>query len=469
MRRFIRIALIAGVLLAMAAGAWWAAKVMLGPASGDAAVAAVTERSPQAWIRYLLRRLEGHTKLETVFVPVLRAAQAHIEREPPAGPLPDLGKGQREQSVAPAVRGLLHTMAVDTPQAIREALLKADAGTQILVAPGLYLFRQKLRLGHDGRPDAPIALRAAQPGTVWFEFAQVEGILVDRPHWVFENLHIRGTCERHDDCEHAFHVVGRGSDVLIRNNHLSDFNAHVKVNGVDGQWPDRGRLVHNTLTNQTPRQTTKPVTPLDLVGASDWRVTDNHVTHFVKAWGNRVAFGLFMKGAGSGGRIERNLVVCTPGGISQPGVRVGISFGGGGTDTLACRADGCRQYEHRDGGAINNIVAHCNDVGLDVNRSVGILLAHNTLINTAGVSLRGGLSQARVVHNLLEGRAAARDGAQLHSEGNHALGEHLEPHLADALVLEWLDRPADAPALPGVDTDFLARPRMPVNAPGALR
>lgn len=468
-RRLIRIALVACALLALATGAWWAARVVLGPATGDAALAAVTERSPQAWIRYLLRRLEGHTKLETVLVPALRAAQAHIEREPPAGPLPDLGKGQRPQPVAPAVRGLVRTIAVDTPQAIREALLKAEAGTQILVAPGLYPFRLKLRLGHDGRLDAPIALRAAQPGTVWFEFAQVEGILVDRPHWVFENLHIRGTCERHDDCEHAFHVVGRGSDVLIRNNHLSDFNAHVKVNGYDGQWPDRGRLLHNTLTNQAPRQTTKPVTPLDLVGASNWRVADNHVTHFVKAWGNRVAFGLFMKGGGSGGRIERNLVVCTPEGISQPGVRVGISFGGGGTDPNVCRADGCRQHEHRGGVAINNIVAHCNDVGLDVNRGVDILLAHNTLINTAGVSLRDPLAQARVEHNLLEGRTAARDGARLDSAGNVALDEHLEPRQADALVMDWARRPADAPALPAVDSDFLGRPRTPVNAPGALR
>ncbi len=73
------------------------------------------------------------------------------------------------------------------------------------------------------------------------------------------------------------------------------------------------------------------------------------------------------------------------------------------------------------------------------------------------------------MHNLLECRTAARDGAQLHDKGNLALDEHLEPHLADALVLDWLARPTDAPALPGLDSDFLGRPRMPVNTPGALR
>ena len=32
--------------------------------------------------------------------------------------------------------------------------------------------------------------------------------------------------------------------------------------------------------------------------------------------------------------------------------------------------------------AANNVVAHCNDAGIDVNRSSQIALAHNTLINT---------------------------------------------------------------------------------------
>ncbi len=265
--------LVASVALALLATTW---------PTGQQALAAAQERSPQEWIRYLLRRLEGHPKLEAVLVPPLHAAQRHIEREPPPGPLPSLGKGQQAQSLLPSVSGLTQTLRVDTPQAIREALLNAQPGTQIVVAPGLYPFSTKLRLGHDGQPGAPIALRAAQPGTVWFTFEQVEGVLVDKPHWVFENLDIRGTCTRHEDCEHAFHVVGRATHAVIRNNRLSDFNAHIKVNGWDGHWPDHGQLLHNTLTNSNPRETIKSVTPFDLVGASHWRVEDNWVTHFVK-------------------------------------------------------------------------------------------------------------------------------------------------------------------------------------------
>lgn len=464
MSRVTRITLLA-ILSALVA----AALVVTTWPPARAALAATQERSAQEWIRYLLRRLEGHPKLEAVLVPPLHAAQRHIEREPPAGPLPSLGKGQQPQSLLPSVSGLTQTLRVDTPQAIREALLSAKPGTQIVVAPGLYPFQTKLRLGHDGQPGAPIALRAAQPGTVWLTFEQVEGVLVDRPHWVFENLDIRGTCARHEDCEHAFHVVGRAAHVLIRNNRLSDFNAHIKVNGWDGQWPDHGRLLHNTLSNSAPRETLKSVTPFDLVGASHWRVEDNWVNHFVKAWGNGVAVGLFMKGGGEGGRVERNLVVCTPTGISQPGVRVGISFGGGGTDPALCRADRCDGHEHRQGLAANNIVAHCNDVGLDVNHSSDIELAHNTLINTAGVSVRRPPAQARLHNNLIEGHLGARGGSELLAQDNLPLSADGPLADADALQLDWAQRPADAPRLPAVPLDFLRRPRDVVNAPGALR
>src|SRR5690606_25655242 len=281
------------------------------------------------------RRLQGHPRLERWLLPPLRAVQARVEIEPPAGPWPELGKGQRPEAPA-LVPGLLQARPVDTPQAIREALLQAMPGTQIVVAPGLYAFEQALTLGHDGRDGAPIALRAERPGSVRFEFAQVDGIRVDRPHWVFENLDIRGVCARDDDCEHAFHVVGRGRHALLRNNRISDFNAHIKVNGRDGEWPDAGIAAWNTLSNRAARDTARPVVMFDLVGAHGWQVLDNRVMRFIKAGGNGVSYGLFAKGASEGIRIERNLLVCTPSDISQPGERVGVSIGGGLTDPAVC-------------------------------------------------------------------------------------------------------------------------------------
>lgn len=435
---------------------------------GQNLVDEANSRSPQELIRYLKRRLEGHNKLEAVLLPPLRAAQRHFEREPPAGPLPTLGKGQQDQPLKDNIPGITQELRVDTPQAIRQALLEAKAGTRIVVAPGLYPFSLKMRLGNDGRSDAPIVLSAERPGTVWFQFGQVEGILVDRPHWMFENLDIRGVCERHDDCEHAFHVVARGAFTTIRNNRITDFNAHIKVNGYNGDWPDHGLLAHNTLTNTSTRETTKPVVPFDLVGANHWRVQDNLVSNFAKRDGNKVSFGIFMKGASEGGRIERNIVICSPNDISRPGARVGISFGGGGTDPALCRDGTCRAYEHRLGLAANNIVAHCNDTGLDVNQSNQIVLAHNTLINTSGAATRGSLAQTRLYGNLYEGVARARNGSQLIEEFKESLNHRSTFFSTDGLLLDWQQTPERVPSLKGLSDDFHRRPRGPGSLPGAL-
>jgi len=450
-----------GVVLAAAATAWLAWSD-----TGRALHARLLERSPNDVVRHLKRRLEGHTRVEALVLPWLNAVQQRLEIEPPAGDVPGMGKGQRSEPT-PAVAGLTQTVRVDTPQGIREGLLRAAPGTAIVVAPGIYPFDQRLQLGQHGTAGAPIALRAERPGTVWFEFAQVEGVLVDKAHWRFENLDIRGVCQRHDDCEHAFHVVGRGQHVVIRNNRIRDFNAAIKVNGLNGDWPDHGLLAQNTLSNSGPRRTANPVVMFDLVGASHWRIQDNRISGFVKAEGNQVSYGLFAKGASEDVRFERNLVVCTPQGISQPGVRVGISFGGGGTDPAVCRRDGCAGFEHRGGLAANNIVAHCNDVGLDANRAQAVQFVHNTLVNTAGMGARNG-ADARLRANLSDAGVWVRDGSRLDRQLDADLGDWFDP--AGARALQWRLRPSAAAAgIPAfIDTDFHHSPRPANSIPGAL-
>lgn len=462
MGRFVRFSLYA--LLAGAVVLAW----LLGSGRGQRLWSEATSRSPHEVIRHLKRRLQGHDRLEAVLSPVLRLAQSHYEREPPAGPLPSLGKGQQPQALAPHVPGIVKTVSVANPQEIENALLKADAGTRILITPGLYPFQRTLRLGQDGAPDAPVVLSAAQPGTVWLEFEQDEGILVDRPHWVFENLNIRGACQRANDCEHAFHVVGRAAFTTLRNNRITDFNAHVKVNGFNDVWPDHGTMAFNTLTNQGPRETDRPVTPFDLVGASHWRVHDNLLTQFVKLDGNQISFGMFMKGGSEDGRFERNLVICSLSGISMPGIRVGISFGGGGTHASACRRGRCEAFEHRGGLAANNIVAHCNDTGLDVNRSREIRLAHNTLVNTSGIGVRNAPADAHLYANLYEGVALSREGARLTTSGDLPGPTHRYFANADGLLFEWMQIPDPIPSESFVTNDFSGSPRRAKTLPGAV-
>lgn len=441
-------------------GAW-----LIFSGTGDAVRNEATNRAPQELIRYALRRLEGHPKLEWALHPVLFALQRHVEREPPSG-LPTHSKGQQTTGMR-APGGITKEVRVETPQEIRHALLTATAGTRITVAPGLYPFSQKLRLRHPGDSDRPILLTAAKPGSVIFEFRQVEGILVDQPYWIFEDLRIHGACARHDDCEHAFHVVGEARNTTIRNNEIRDFNAHIKVNGYANRWPDDGLLAHNTLHNQVPRNTTRSVTPVDLVGANGWRVEDNLIKDFLKANGNKVAFGIFMKGASENGRIERNLIVCSSANISAPGVRVGLSFGGGGTDGAVCRTDGCQTFEHRNGIATNNVIAHCNDMGIDINRAIGIVLAHNTLINTAGVGARNAPAHATLVANLVDGGLYARNGGQLAANGSQRVA-------TDAVEAADMLRLSPRSSLPLtrrdllVINDFYQQQRQEMTAPGAV-
>lgn len=423
------------------------------------------QRSPGELIRYTERRLLGHPKLEAVALPVLGWWRRQTERQAPAD-LPTLGRGPLPQAWEPASTLASDTLTVASVPALARALRDARPGQTIELAPGSYRITHTLVPTQAGRADAPITLRAARPGSVWLESATTEAFKLAQPHWVIEHLNWRGVCAQDHDCEHALHVVGAAVGSVIRHNRLLDFNAAIKVNGEGGRFPDGGHIHHNQIANAGPRRTDRPVTMIDIVAASGWVVSDNLIARFVKDGGNGISYGVFLKGGGRGGRIERNLVVCTPGDISVPGVRVALSLGGGGTSEAACREQPCLVEQH-DGVIANNIVAHCNDVGIDVNRSVGSEVRHNTLINTAGITVRGEPSFARARANLLDGRVRARAPALVSPE--HNLAADLRGWLddPDALALGWRRRPD---AVPTADEamDACGRPRGALSLPGAL-
>lgn len=441
------------------------------------------ERHPTEMVRHAQRRLEGHPRLEGLLNPMLLRIQAHYIHEP-AGPLPDLGKGVQAKGLSPQIFDLAGrptpaTAAGALPssrsadrvlvntEALAAALGDARAGEVLELAPGTYRVSARLNTGHPGQPTQAITLRAARPGTVTLEIDTVQALVASQPHWVFENLVWRGVCAQDSRCEHAVHVVGAARGVVLRNNRFEDFNAAVKVNGENGLWPDAGLLQFNTFSNSRARRTDLPVTPFDLVGASHWQVLDNRVERFVKAGGNGISFGIFVKGGAEGSRIERNLVICTPEAVAQAGQRVGISLGGGGTDAGSCRRQPC-DAEHLGGVVANNIVAHCNDAGIDVFRSPRSTVAHNTLINTLGVSVRNAPAQAKVVANLIEGSVHLRFGGLADAADNTAVAR-LSTLLQDpnGLDLRWRDLP-NLVALPdGIRSDFCQQARGPANPPGA--
>ncbi len=423
------------------------------------------QHTPGELIRHAQKRLIGHDRLEAVATPFLLRAQQRWERSPPAG-LPALGKGQQTKPNVDATP-VGDIVPVADVEALTKAMRMAMPGQTIEIAPGRYEIERPLQTGQAGRAGRPITLRAAVTGTVTLEIRSQVGFVASQPWWIFENLNLRGACAADEQCEHAFHVVGKAGHTVIRNNRIEDFNAHIKVNGVGADWPDHGLISFNTLKNSMARSTYRSVTPVDIVGANAWRVADNLIANFVKSGGDRISYGLFMKGGGRDGRIERNLIVCTPQGISSPGARVGISFGGGGTGQGSCR-DGRCVAEHTGGIASQNVVAHCNDFGIDINRSWQIAVAYNTLINTAGIDVRNAAGGVRVVGNLVEGRIRARDASEMLPSVNELgrLADWLEA--PDALDLRWRRQPETIPAATALGNDFCHAPRRPVTLPGAV-
>lgn len=443
----------------------------------------VRERPVMDMVRYAERRLEGHPRLEAMTLPTLSALRARLEREPPPV-LQDLGKGQRSAGVGSATFGSdgrpRAVSAVPEPRRvpvaahqlssavqIAEALEQAQPGDVLEIQPGTYSISRTMTTRRAGTPAQPITLRARRPGEVTLLVDGTQAVVVSQPYWVFENLDWRGVCKHDDDCEHAYHVVGRAHSTVIVNNRIADFNAQIKVNGEQGRWPDHGLLQFTTLINTRPRNTTNPVAPFDLVAASGWQVLDNRIENFTKDDRRSPAYGVFMKGAGRDGRIERNLVICTPRGMSQPGLRIGLSLGNGGSDRRSCRDSLC-ESEHFDGLIANNVVAHCNDAGIDVSKAQGAVVVHNTLINTQGVLVRNPPANAMVDRNLLDDRVRARQDTYL-EVGENLRASSLTQWLQDpdALDLRWREIPPTQPAHQAAPLDFCGKRRPTESPPGA--
>lgn len=457
------------------------------------------ERTAGEMIRYARIRLLGHEVLEAALLPALAALESSIERPLPNARLPSLGKGQQSFGLAPQRflnKGQAQAQAEAQPATpladeppgnatdlqvassaeLFRAMSKAQAGQTILIAPGRYAINRPLLTGAAGEAELPISVRAAKPGTVLLEVNSSVGFRVAHPFWVFENLQLRGVCEEQGNCEHAFHIVGAARNTVLRNNLMEDFNAHLRVNGEgDGEgaaWPDDGLVQFNSLVNSRPRATQRVVAPIDIVGVNRWRVLDNRIAGFAKSISDQTAYGILMRGGGHGGRVERNLLVCQAQAVANnpgnPGIRVGLSFGGAGGDKKFCRNQQC-EPQHQAGLAANNVIAHCNDFGIDINQSTSILLAHNSLINTAGIDVRSAQSTATIYGNLLDGRIRQRDGAQAKLSMNEVqdLGHFLEH--PDALDLRWRHLLDSVPTLPLVADDFCGQARGSSSLPGAQR
>jgi hypothetical protein len=376
------------------------------------------DRTPREWASYLQRRARQH-RASIVNVDDLAAGWLiHADRltpaEPPALPA-SLGASVERSSAVPA--GQIRRVA-SLPE-LRDTVATARPGDVILLQPGRYhVEAAAIQFAQPGIASAPITLRAERLGEVVIESDTVETFKVTAPFWRFENLTMRGVCGNHSDCEHALHIVGGATGTLVRNNRFEDYNAHLKINGEHGEWPDRGVVEGNAFTDTMPRLTRKPVTPIDLVGASDWRVSRNIITDFVRGDDGPATYGAFFKGAGVGNVMERNLVVCEWKLRHTPGQHIGLSLGGGGTDLDARRDHGSTGFEQVGGIIRNNLIAFCSDDGVYLNRATRSVIDHNTLLDTAGIDVRFADSSGTVTANIVDGLIRRRNGGTLQGRDN---------------------------------------------------
>lgn len=471
MKLFKRIAiLLILVLLIGAGGAWWLYDEL--------------ERTPGELIRHAEMRLVGHTRLESLLTPGLQWAKSQIERKVESVPPPMAMRGVRPAGLPPqqydplgmpieAGANTLHETAPAPTHLVRDvaslekAFESAREGDVIELLPGTYIVDRRLRTANPGAPGNPITVRAGTVGSVRIESRSLQAFVVTEPHWLFENLHLVGSCDTHDQCEHAFQVTGGAIGFVLRNSIIQDFNAALKVNGTNGDYPDFGLVQHNLIFNTAARRTSLPVTPIDIVAADEWQVLDNHIADFSRANGPAASYGIFMKGGGRGGRIARNLIVCQSQVHTPNGIQVGLSFGGGTTDRGSMRQP-APDYEHTEGVAANNVVAHCNDFGIDVNSSTNIHVAFNTLINTYGIDVRVSPATAAVYGNFVEGAIRARRGGYIEAQAN--MQGRAAQHFADPdhLRLGWTSPPPRIARLASIEDDLCRAARNEQTLPGAF-
>ncbi|WP_437643751.1 chondroitinase-B domain-containing protein [Sorangium sp. So ce362] len=319
------------------------------------------------------------------------------------------------------------------------ALEAAAAGDEIVLADGTYAI-PGAGCNAMGTEAAPIVVRAANPHGARIDLDSLEGFIVRGAHWRFEDLDIHGACANDSSCEHAFHVVGAAEGFVLRGNRIIDFSSQLKVNASlsDGSYviPHRGLVEGNEIRDTSPRETDAPVTKLNIDTGDDWVVRANVIADFHKNGGNGISYGAFMKSGGNRGVFEQNLVLCSDA-VQTGGVRIGLSFGGGGTGNQYCApafdADVPCDPEHTDGLMRNNIIVGCSDVGIYLNKSADTRLLHNTLVATTGIDFRYASSTGEADGNLVSGRIRGRDG------GSFTAGTNVEEIALETFLAAYQD------------------------------
>ena len=305
-------------------------------------------------------------------------------------------------------------ISVNSSEQLTSAFHKASTGTRIVLLPGIYnVYRLDTYSG--GTAQQPITVEAEILGTALIHATGSEVISIHHSHWIVKGLTLEGSSQS----DHAFHISGNADNVIIKQNTLVNFHSQIKVNGDSQSFPDNGLIENNDIFNTKIRETDQPVTSIDIVGGKNWIIRGNYIADFAKKFSDKTSYGIFIKGNSTNGLIEKNLVICAKDTVN--GVRIGMSFGGGGTGTPYCEDRNCN-IEHTGGIMRNNVILNCSDVGIYLNKAHDSVIANNTLLMTAGIDVRFPKSNAIIKNNILTGAIRERDGGRAEIQKNVMFG-----------------------------------------------
>ena len=175
-------------------------------------------RTPREWAPRLQQQTEGYRPLIVNATKLVATWLESADRLPrgDATPLPAT-LGASESRSGPVPPGRLQIVA--SVRDLRAAVSSAQPGDVIQLQAAHYrVDGPVIGAMQAGTAEAPITVRAAKLGEVVIDSDTVETFKVFAPFWRFENLIMRGVCGDQNYCEHAFHVVGGATDIIIRNN-----------------------------------------------------------------------------------------------------------------------------------------------------------------------------------------------------------------------------------------------------------
>jgi hypothetical protein len=305
-----------------------------------------------------------------------------------------------------------------TAAEIRAAVGRAKPGDLISVKPGDYeMGAAALATGRDGEKDKGIIL-TCEGGRDYarLKFSGEIGLRLRNRHWTVCGIHVDGDADK-TDAPVLIDGSGGAGDLVITDCRVSNCSSSLLQ-----ATRSREKAADNVTVEWTEFYGCQ-ATAVNLFSGDGCVVRHNYVHDYGK--GGNPAYGICLRGGGSAGVVEANVV--DAGGA---GTTLGISFGGGLSNEKIrpLGPDGQPLSEHENGICRNNIVVATADRPYHTNKASGCRFLNNLAWGCSGFQRQNAAgTDPELANNLIGGTLK---GASADSKANPA-----------AVKREWFVKP----------------------------